>query len=184
MPRVSTLVTQILEEEGVLGEVTISSYNLQFIPLAEDVLSLENDSAFKEIWVVGLPSYSCFLLLLSLEQDGDETCVYDSAQALITIQKLFGSFPRLIGKGDCASVSVLESVMNLRIEYLQRLAQLLNRQPFPASEDPSVPSDRFDSLIILDRKVDMVTPLLTQLTYEGLIDELVGIKNCVFFLNV
>lgn len=24
----------------------------------------------------------------------------------------------------------------------------------------------------------MITPLLTQLTYEGLVDELVGIKNC------
>ena len=52
IPRVSTLVTRILEEEGVLGEVNISSYNLQFIPLAEDVVSLENDNAFKEIWVV------------------------------------------------------------------------------------------------------------------------------------
>ena len=39
-------------------------------------------------------------------------------------------------------------------------------------------SDRIDSLIILDRKVDMVSPLLTQLTYEGLVDELIGIKNC------
>lgn len=48
----STLVSQILEEEGVLGEVTISAYNLQFIPIAEDVVSLENDTAFKEIWVV------------------------------------------------------------------------------------------------------------------------------------
>lgn len=52
MPRISTLVTRILEEEGVLGEVTISAYNLQLIPLAEDVVSLENESAFKEIWVV------------------------------------------------------------------------------------------------------------------------------------
>jgi len=52
MPRVSTLVNRILEEEGVLGEVNISSYNLQFIPLAEDVVSLEDDNAFKEIWVV------------------------------------------------------------------------------------------------------------------------------------
>lgn len=39
-------------------------------------------------------------------------------------------------------------------------------------------SDKFDSLIVLDRKVDMITPLLTQLTYQGLIDEVVGIKNC------
>jgi hypothetical protein len=53
---VSTLVTRILEEEGVLGDVTLSSYNLQFIPLADDVISLEYDEAFKEIWVVGVPS--------------------------------------------------------------------------------------------------------------------------------
>lgn len=52
VPRVSTLVTQILEEEGVLGDVTISAYNLQFIPLAEDVISLEYDNAFKDLWIV------------------------------------------------------------------------------------------------------------------------------------
>lgn len=51
-PRTSTLVNQILEEEGVLGEITISSYNLQFIPLEEDLLSLEHENAFKEIWAV------------------------------------------------------------------------------------------------------------------------------------
>lgn len=33
-------------------------------------------------------------------------------------------------------------------------------------------------MIILDRQVDMVTPLCTQLTYEGLVDEVIGIKNC------
>ena len=52
VPRVSTLVSQMLEEEGVLGDVIISAYNLQFIPLADDVISLECDSAFKDIWVV------------------------------------------------------------------------------------------------------------------------------------
>lgn len=39
-------------------------------------------------------------------------------------------------------------------------------------------SEKLDSLIIIDRRVDMITPLLTQLTYEGLVDELIGIKNC------
>ena len=62
VPRASTLVTRILEEEGVLGDVTISSYNLQFIPLAEDVISLEHDSAFKEIWVVSEMSVVARLL--------------------------------------------------------------------------------------------------------------------------
>jgi hypothetical protein len=46
----------MLEEEGILGDITISSYNLQFIPIAGDVISLENDNAFKELWVVCTPS--------------------------------------------------------------------------------------------------------------------------------
>ena len=36
---------------------------------------------------------------------------------------------------------------------------------------------QLDTIIILDRKVDMITPFLTQLTYEGLIDEFFTIKN-------
>jgi hypothetical protein len=51
-PRTSTLISQILEEEGVLGEITIVPFNLQFIPLEEDLLSLEHENAFKDIWAV------------------------------------------------------------------------------------------------------------------------------------
>jgi hypothetical protein len=38
-------------------------------------------------------------------------------------------------------------------------------------------SDQVDSLIIIDRSVDWVTPMCTQLTYEGMLDVFVGIKN-------
>ena len=34
-----------------------------------------------------------------------------------------------------------------------------------------------ETLIIMDREIDMVTPLLTQLTYEGLVDEYFKIVN-------
>jgi len=40
-----------------------------------------------------------------------------------------------------------------------------------------MPSGTIESLIIIDREIDFATPLLTQLTYEGLIDELFGIKD-------
>ena len=33
---------------------------------------------------------------------------------------------------------------------------------------------------MIDRRVDMISPLLTQLTYEGLVDELIGLKNCPY----
>ncbi|KAF8559936.1 Sec1-like protein [Imleria badia] len=147
VPRTSTLVSRILEEEGVLGDLTISSYNLQFIPVEDDVISLEHDSAFNELWV-----------------DGDETIIYNSALALNALQHTFSRFPRIIGKGD----------------YASKLATLLTK---PLPEQPVAPADAlnppppFDSLIILDRHVDMITPLLTQLTYQGLIDELIGIRN-------
>jgi hypothetical protein len=34
-----------------------------------------------------------------------------------------------------------------------------------------------DELLLIDREVDCVTPLCTQLTYEGLLEETMGIKN-------
>ena len=37
-------------------------------------------------------------------------------------------------------------------------------------------------MVVLDRAVDMVTPMCTQLTYEGLVDEVVGIHNCEFVI--
>ena len=68
---------------------------------------------------------------------------------------------------------------------IQRLATLLTRQTPKAANGSSSDlllssSPQIDSLIVLDRRVDMITPLLTQLTYEGLVDELIGIKNCEF----
>lgn len=42
----------MLEEEGVLGDVVIKEYNLAFIPLESDVLSLEMENAAREIFLV------------------------------------------------------------------------------------------------------------------------------------
>jgi len=43
---------------------------------------------------------------------------------------------------------------------------------FPAAGGCSI-----DEVILIDREVDCVTPLCTQLTYEGLLEETMGIKN-------
>ena len=83
-------------------------------------------------------------------------------------QHTYGLFPRIIGKGD----------------YAHRLMELLLRMRSEAAAEeanPSrlgmLPSANIDSLIIVDRGVDLATPLMTQLTYEGLIDEHFGIKD-------
>ena len=64
VPRVSTLVSRILEEEGVLGDVTILPYRLQFIPIADDVISLEQDNTLRELLVVRKDLYFISWLLV------------------------------------------------------------------------------------------------------------------------
>lgn len=64
----------------------------------------------------------------------------------------------------------------------QKLTDLLQRH---RSSDPSQyseiePAEKVDGLIIIDRSVDWVTPMCTQLTYEGMLDEFMGIKNCAY----
>lgn len=41
----------------------------------------------------------------------------------------------------------------------------------------------FDCLIMLDRDIDLISPLLTQLVYEGLIDEVFGINTTVALVD-
>ena len=49
------------------------------------------------------------------------------------------------------------------------------RQEVPAADKPIVP--KIENLILIDRRIDLMTMMSSQVTYEGLIDELYGIKN-------
>jgi len=86
------------------------------------------------------------------------------------LQNNDGLFPRLTGKGDKAKI-LADMLLRLRQESMVDSRSAL----YAAGQSQSV-----ESLIIIDRDVDFVTPLLTQLTYEGLIDERYGIKNSSF----
>ncbi|ODQ55485.1 Sec1-like protein [Saitoella complicata NRRL Y-17804] len=149
-PRRTMICQKILEDEGVFGDVTISEFPLLFVTLEPDVLSLELDSAFEDIYL-----------------HHDYSSIFYSAQALMKLQESYGLFPRVLGKGDKAR-QLTDLLLRMRKEV--------------AVDDPLNPgamssSTVLDSLIIIDRGVDMATPLMTQLTYEGLIDESYGIKN-------
>lgn len=88
------------------------------------------------------------------------------------VQQRHGYFPRIVGKGDNA---------RRLADLLLRMRKELDAEDSSGLTDPSarglLPSASVENLIIIDRDVDFGTPLLTQLTYEGLIDEYVGIKN-------
>lgn len=49
---------KVLEAEGVLGDVNISELPLFFLPLEDDMFSLELDGAFNDLYLVSLAGQS------------------------------------------------------------------------------------------------------------------------------
>lgn len=82
------------------------------------------------------------------------------AKGLINLQAVYGVIPNVYGKGKAAK-QVYDYMSKLRKEMI--------------GEEPEQMSE-IDNLIIIDRQIDLITPLSTQLTYEGLIDEMFGIR--------
>uniref|UniRef100_A0A673L6G5 Vacuolar protein sorting-associated protein 33A n=1 Tax=Sinocyclocheilus rhinocerous TaxID=307959 RepID=A0A673L6G5_9TELE len=93
--------------------------------------------------------------------ENDQTSLYHAAKGLMTLQALYGTIPQIFGKGECAR-HVANMMLRMKREFAGSHTQIL-----PV----------FDTLLLLDRNVDLLTPLATQLTYEGLIDEIFGITN-------
>jgi vacuolar protein sorting-associated protein 33A len=153
VPRRTVVSDKLLEESGVLGDVNIHELPLYFFPLERDVLSLELDDSFRDLFL-----------------SKDSTPAFLIAKALMNIQTTHGLFPRIVGKGDNARrVATLLSRMRQEITAGGSTTE--------AAKTGQAPSNSTESVVIIDREVDMVTPLLTQLTYEGLIDEVFGIQN-------
>jgi hypothetical protein len=86
-------------------------------------------------------------------------------------QQKHGLFPRIIGKGDNGK-RLADLLVRMRTEVM---AGETSTTSGPSFLDLA-PSSTIDSLIIVDREVDFPTVLLTQLTYEGLIDEVFNIS--------
>uniref|UniRef100_A0A8C7Z331 Vacuolar protein sorting-associated protein 33A n=1 Tax=Oryzias sinensis TaxID=183150 RepID=A0A8C7Z331_9TELE len=121
-----------------------------------------------EEYILDLIPYDGDLLSMEYESafrecylENDQTSLYHTAKGLMTLQALYGTIPQIYGKGDCA-----RHVANMMLRMKREFAGIQN-QILPV----------FDTLLLLDRNVDLLTPLATQLTYEGLIDEIYGINN-------
>ncbi|GAA5794807.1 hypothetical protein HPULCUR_000154 [Helicostylum pulchrum] len=165
VPERTMICERVLEEEGVKGDITIGDYAMDWIPCEDDLISMELDpSTWKEIYL-----------------DGDQTSIYYAAKSLMRLQSIYGLFPRIIGKGDAAK-QLADMLLRMRRE--QSVTDQVTSTT--SANTPSLLnsiSNHIDQFIIIDRNVDLVTPLCTELTYEGLIDETIGIKHCFVELD-
>ncbi|XP_022906423.1 vacuolar protein sorting-associated protein 33A [Onthophagus taurus] len=91
--------------------------------------------------------------------ENDPTSLYHVARSIIFLQSKFGPIGRVWGKGP-ASKQVHDLLLKLQKEDFQ-------------FERGSC----IDQMILIDRSVDLISTLATQLTYEGLIDEVFGLNG-------
>ncbi|KAI5237854.1 Sec1-like protein [Aureobasidium subglaciale] len=155
VPRRTLVSDRILEEAGVLGEVTVGECPLFLIPLESDLLSLELEDAFSDLYL-----------------RKDPTSIFLAATALMRLQRSTGLFPRILGKGDNAK-KLADLLIRMRSEEEVSASSATSKSP---STFGLTPSAVVENVIIIDREVDFFTPLMTQLTYEGLIDEVFGVR--------
>ncbi|CAL5028671.1 unnamed protein product [Urochloa decumbens] len=94
--------------------------------------------------------------------DGDTSSIWHVAKAIHRLEFAFGVIPNVRAKG-VASTKAAELLNNMQQEDPVNM------------DDMGIPE--INTVIMLDREVDMVTPMCSQLTYEGLLDEMLQINN-------
>lgn len=94
--------------------------------------------------------------------------MYQVAQALVMLEDLFGPIKRISGKGNAA-------------DYVLKLFKKLKKEPRLDESIKKNNLSQIDQLLLIDRSIDFLSILATQLTYSGLVDELYGIHNCKFY---
>uniref|UniRef100_A0A6B2KZZ3 Uncharacterized protein n=1 Tax=Arcella intermedia TaxID=1963864 RepID=A0A6B2KZZ3_9EUKA len=152
------------------------TYNIFFVPVKRTMCEVVLEEEGVKGKAIRISEYGLCLVpfdtdILSMELptsfrecavDGDKTSLYYIAKALMNLQNSFGVIPTILGKGANA----------------QFITEMLFRMRHEANdEEKSGNFPEITHLIIIDREVDFITPMCTQLTYEGLIDEVFGINN-------
>lgn len=151
VPHRTVVCEQMLEDEGVLEHCEIGEFQLGLVQFDTDLLSLEMESVFRHCYV-----------------DGDTSSLNIVARSLHRLQSTFGIIPNIKSKG-AASRKVLQKLLHIRRE---ETLQMQNPGSAAVSVRPEI-----HTLVIIDREIDLVSPLVTPLTYEGLIDDLIGIES-------
>jgi hypothetical protein len=143
VPRRSRVCEEKLKEKGVRGDIIIDELNLDFLPIDTDLLSMESNDCFRDLYL-----------------NNDTTPIFNLAHGLITLQQLYGIIPNVFVKGDKAK-QCYDSMMRMQREV--------------PDNEKKVPT-QIENLILIDRSIDLITPMMIPATYEALLDELFGIQ--------
>ena len=162
-----------VSSKGPINTLSIHDLQLDLIPLDKDIVSLEMPNIIKEAYIDNCPSSKITSL----------------SRSMLRLQDVIGTIPKIQGMGHLAE-QLISKMMEMRLEeYLWEVEQeethaangmtTMNDNSSLLKTDKDLHATNLEcdvhGMIILDRKVDLVTPMLSPLTYEGLIDEILKI---------
>jgi Sec1 family len=196
-PRRSGVVERILRTSIASGFVRVAALPLGFLPYDDSLISLCWPRAFSQVVLEGnnaaILAASAALRSLAETLDIEYTTIRSAGAAgAATVEELLHAAGR-----TSVSLSLDRTVPTLSVPPHDTHTALSSSDPWfvgdvsvtnvlqashrsADSEDgaqvPRLQRKRHPvTLVVLDRNVDVVTPLLTQWTYEGLLDEAVGL---------
>jgi hypothetical protein len=143
VPRRTLICERVLEEEGVYSAVQLADFHLGLIAVEEDVLSMELPEAFRQA-----------------SSQGDMSSVVETARSLLRLEHAVGRIPVLKGKGLHAK-AVADMLVRMRLEASPE-AECGMGQGGGVGEGEV----KIDEMILIDRSCDLITPMLSQLTYQ------------------
>ena len=136
----SEIIKSMMKME-ILKNYDIYNFSIEIMPIDHDLLSLELENSFKEIYI-----------------NKNNSPILKLADVVLKLEVAFGKISNTYIKGDYAKI--FNDILTLKEEEHNLKSQ-----------------DKILGMIVLDRSVDFITPLLSNYTYEGLIDDIFGIKN-------
>lgn len=172
-PKMTTMkfIAEHIKNERAKGEAR--SYKIVFVPrklhICERILESEGVMGHVTMDEFPLDLIPLDADLLSLELPGffksfyldkDITYIHTVASSLINLQRLFGKIPNIytLGKGSKMTYDLMQSMQEAHIDRKE--------------------SNKFNigQLFIVDRDVDLVSPMCSPMTYEAMLDEEFGIE--------
>lgn len=160
LPAVTSLIEVHLTATGCYNNVDVRSLPADVAVLDSDVLL----AAFNPMW--------CRHVLV----DKDSTSIHNAALALARLQlDALGLFPAVVAVGPHAEkiVKLSASMVGSAAHNAASLRGGGAGDSIAASSAPP----QCAAAVLIDRTVDRVTPLLHQLTYEGLVSDVYGMSD-------
>lgn len=153
IPRKTITCERVFEQYGVWEHVKINTLPMRLIAMDDDILITNNNELYPNMLI-----------------NRDNMLLFNIKDCLIDIQEKFGLIPFIQGIGDQSEF------------IIEELLKHSHGQTYTHSPQYKQLKDNISMigrLIIIDREIDFVTPLLTPHHYEGLINEFFEIKDNV-----